>query len=429
MRLLAALRGSLGGALGGGSRRAWKGAKPKLLGLSFLAVVVGLVGLSISFYNKAFTNVTMVTLETDRIGNSLGQNADVKIRGLLVGEVRAVRSTGEHAVMTIALQPGQTRLIPVNVLARIAPKTLFGEKFVDLVVPKDQPAGVRAIRAGDVIPQDRSRTAIELGQVFDDLVPLLQTVQPAKLDSTLTSIATALQGRGDALGDNLVRVHDYFRQLNPALPDLNADISKLADLADNLDAAAPDLFRMLTVSSAVSDNVVREQGQLRSFLTKTRGFTDTAARVLQRNEGDLIRVGKVGRPVLETVRDNGQQLPYIFQGLTELTPRINDALGGQGPFLHINAQVVKDRGPYVRQQDCPNYANRDAVGPNCPDYKPGSTNGATTVDFADPAGSAAEQAQIASVVGPAVGMVPGDVPGLADVLFGPVLRGTQVSLS
>jgi len=414
-----------------GTRGVWRGSRSKLFGLAFLGVVGGLIALSIAAYDKAFTDVTPVTLQADRIGNQLSQNADVKLRGLLVGEVRQVRSTGTGAVLQLALHPEDTKLIPANVQARIMPKTLFGEKFVDLVIPPGESAAAAPIRAGDVIPQDRSQTAIELGKVFDDLVPVLRAVQPTKLNTTLNSIATALHGRGDALGGNLTRADTYFKQFNPALDDLSADISKLADLADNLNVAAPDFLRMLSNSSAVSTNVVREQDQLESFLRGTAGFAGTATRVLARNERDLVRVGSVGRPTLETLRDNGQQLPFIFQGLTALTPRVNDALGGQGPFLHITALFVRDRGPYTLPTDCPRYPG--AAGPNCPDYRKGAPNGAVQATgydaLVDPSGSAAEQERVAGLVGPASGLDPAAVPGLADVLFGPVLRGTEVTLS
>src|SRR4051812_49761869 len=42
-------------------------------------------------------------------------------------------------------------------------------------------------RSGDVITQDRSSVAIELETVFDNLYPLLRTVQPAKLATTVSS--------------------------------------------------------------------------------------------------------------------------------------------------------------------------------------------------------------------------------------------------
>ena len=80
--------------------------------------------------------------------------------------------------------------------ARIVPKTLFGEKYVALQVPADPSA--RSIRAGDVISE--SRVAIEVERVLSDLYPLLRTVQPAQLNYTLTALADALEGRGDAVG-------------------------------------------------------------------------------------------------------------------------------------------------------------------------------------------------------------------------------------
>lgn len=53
---------------------------------------------------------------------------------------------------------------------------------------------------------------------MNDLLPLLRTVQPGKLNATLSAFATALEGRGDRIGDNLTRVEDYLRRLNPHLP-------------------------------------------------------------------------------------------------------------------------------------------------------------------------------------------------------------------
>src|SRR5207245_2558422 len=141
-----------------------------------------------------------VTLQADRIGNQLSPQADVKLRGIVVGTVRSVKSTGDGATINLALDPGTIRLIPQNVLARLIPKTLFGEKYVELVLPT-APSG--HLRAGDVIPQDRSATALETERVLDDLLPLLQSLRPAQVSLTLNALSTALRGRGDKLGANL----------------------------------------------------------------------------------------------------------------------------------------------------------------------------------------------------------------------------------
>ncbi|SES49811.1 virulence factor Mce family protein, partial [Pedococcus cremeus] len=163
-------------------------------GIAFLLVVAALVSVSIASFKKVFTDVVMVSLQTDRIGSQLQTSSDVKLRGLIVGEVRDIRTTGKGAVLSLALKPEMVPQIPADVSARLLPKTLFGERYVDLVPPEnvDVSAGgartVRAIRAGDVIGQDRTKVAIELERVFDDLLPLLRTVQPEKLSATLNAL-------------------------------------------------------------------------------------------------------------------------------------------------------------------------------------------------------------------------------------------------
>src|SRR3954467_13859407 len=101
-------------------------------GFRFLVALAGLVGLSIAMYTKAFTPVTMVDLKADRIGNQLSVHGDVKLRGLRVGEVRSVSSSGDGATIRIAIDKSKTELVPADVSARLLPKTLFGEKEVNL---------------------------------------------------------------------------------------------------------------------------------------------------------------------------------------------------------------------------------------------------------------------------------------------------------
>ena len=86
-------------------------------------------------YQQRFTPVVPVTLLTDRIGNQLQTRSDVKIRGLIVGEVRSISTSGDGARIELALQPGRRAHIPRNVSARLLPKTLFGERYVELVPP------------------------------------------------------------------------------------------------------------------------------------------------------------------------------------------------------------------------------------------------------------------------------------------------------
>src|SRR3954451_4859876 len=135
--------------------------KRRLQGVAFLAVVAALLGFTIAVYNKAlpWQSSAKVTLDADRIGNQLVVPADVKLNGVLVGRVSGVSVSGDHARMTLQLDKKRVADGDIlhNVVARILPKTLFGEKFVDLVVLPSGPSG--ALKAGDTITQDHSETA------------------------------------------------------------------------------------------------------------------------------------------------------------------------------------------------------------------------------------------------------------------------------
>ena len=164
----------------------------RVQGVAFLAVVISLIGLSIAKYSGAFSDGIPVTMRVDHTGLQLDKHSDVKVRGLIVGEVTDLSSSGAAATVALRLKPEMVHLIPDNVSARLLPKTLFGEKYVALILPP-HPSG-RPLSAGDVIAQDRSQPARELDAALDSLLPLLQDVAPQDLASTLGAISGAVAG-------------------------------------------------------------------------------------------------------------------------------------------------------------------------------------------------------------------------------------------
>ena len=141
----------------------------RVQGVAFLAVVISLIALSIAKYSGAFSDGVPVTLRVDHTGLQLDKHSDVKVRGLIVGAVSNISSSGTAATVALRLEPEMVHLIPDNVRARLLPKTLFGEKYVALILPPHPSA--RPLSAGDVIPQDRSQPARELDAALDSLLP------------------------------------------------------------------------------------------------------------------------------------------------------------------------------------------------------------------------------------------------------------------
>jgi phospholipid/cholesterol/gamma-HCH transport system substrate-binding protein len=447
----------------------------RLTGLVFLAVLAGLVGLSIASYQKAFSPWTDVVLRADRVGNQLTQGADVKARGVIVGEVRSVEATPDGAELRLRLEPDQAARVPADTKAQILPKTLFGEKFVSLVFDGDGSGVRQPLTEGAVIAQDDSVTAREFAEALDALLPLLETLEPEALSTTLNAVSTAVRGRGDRIGDNLVLARDFFAGFNPELGRLAANNRGLADFADTLDAAAPDLLALLDDLSAVNRNLVRDSQALDRVLAATTGVSGTLEDFTRDNEQRFITLARESVPNLQVYERYSPQYPCLFRGLTEASGDIAQTFGTLQPGLHITLEFVDDLGAYEpgdepellddggptcrgldeREVPFPFYRNgqdgyRDdaevdpstgrhdqpAEGPSgpytYPDQRrkaPQDRAGARAAAGASvPASSATyDRLAVGRAVAPALGVPPDEVPDLAVLLFAPVARGTVVA--
>ncbi|MFC7496220.1 MULTISPECIES: MCE family protein [unclassified Nocardioides] len=295
-------------------------ARLLVAGVAFLTVIALLIALSIAIYNKAFDKVTTVTIQADRAGLQLAKFGDVRLNGALVGQVRKVGQDGKQAVITVALEPAEAEEIPDNVSVEILPTTLFGQKFVSLVLP-DEPSGT-AIADGAVIPAERVETNVELSRILATLFPLLRTVRPADLNATLNALATALGGRGEQLGRTMDELDAYLGEIDDHLPTLRRDLVKLADVADTYDLAAPDLLGVLDNLTTTSRTIVDNRKQLGTFFADLSGVADTSTKLLRENESNLIRLGQVTEPMLDLLAVYSPEFPCLLEGAAAYAPRL-----------------------------------------------------------------------------------------------------------
>jgi phospholipid/cholesterol/gamma-HCH transport system substrate-binding protein len=420
----------------------------RVLGVAFLVLLLTFVWLTYAIFTKKFVDHVPVTLQSSKIGLQLPARADVKIRGVIVGEVREMVSEGDGARLELALDPAQTDIIPSNTTARILPKTLFGEKYVALQVP-DQPSA-QSIQADDVIQE--SEVAIEVERVLSDLYPLLRTVQPAELNKTLTAIATALEGRGEAIGNNLTVLDDYLKRTNPKIPALVEDLRLLSRVSDNYAEVMPELARLLRNSVTVGNTWVEKEQKIQALFADVAGFSNTTRDFLQANGENIIRVNELGAAQLRVLAKYSPEYPCLLQGMSSWIPRMND--GWRGHTLHINLETLPNQPTGYDRSDDPEYGARN--GPHCetlptPPYSqanPGPQPSMSTVDdgvedghgkfrrrsapgfdvTSGFAGTAAERSVVEAFAAPVMGVSTDDVPDVATLLYGPLARGTEVSL-
>lgn len=448
------------------------------LGVGYLLAIVALLLGVVLVYDKAFTHHTDITLTTSSMGNALQKGSDVKLHGVPVGEVSAITPEDDGARLTLSLKPSVAKMLPADTSALLLPKTLFGERYVDLVAPTGSvPTG---LPAGATIAQDSSDEAVQLQDVFDNLLPMLQALEPEKLSATLGELAAALRGEGDKIGDDLVSWASYLHKINPEVPRLTQDLADLGTVADQYSDAVPDLLDALSTLTTTSHTLASEQTQLSSVFANVTSASDATTGWLTENSQTITVLSRQSRRALTAVAPYATEFPCLLKAAADFVPAMDRVLGKgtDEPGIHVVLNVEPSRGKYVAGTDRPLPASG---GPRCP-YETGQTGtspvssrvsgqaptqtpptipappsnlleqqvtttggggdasshpqdsgpatGPTTQTEAGlgEANSPAENELIAELVAPTVGLTPSAYPDWGSLLLGPVLRGTEVTL-
>jgi phospholipid/cholesterol/gamma-HCH transport system substrate-binding protein len=422
----------------------------KALGLIFLALLMAGVWLTYGVFTQKFTSFDTVTLDASTIGLQMPERADVKIRGVIVGEVLGFTATDQGAKVQLGIFPSQMHSIPANVTGAIVPKTLFGEKYVSLVVPN--PPAPTSLEPGATIT--RTEVPVEVQKVLADLYPLLRTVQPADINMTLNAISTALEGRGDQLGQDLVTVDRYLKRVNPQIPQIVDDLRLTTQVSNTYADVVPAISQILRNTIKTTGTLEQRRAQLQTLFTDVTGFSDTAHDFLKQNGDNIIRLGQVSRPQAALLARYAPEYPCLLGGLVNGAKR--EAQAFRGFTLHIVLETLPNQPRGYTASDRPVYA--DNTGPNClhmpnppwsqsnpvrhqPDFNDGvDTPTGKGTDRVAPsyarrytagtgyAGSAAEAGVLKSLLGPSLGLAAADVPDLGVLLVGPMARGAKVSL-
>ncbi len=410
-----------------------------LAGLGYLVVVAALIALSIMVYNKDFSSTTDISLHTDNIGSELQKGSDVKVRGVIVGRVSGVSTNGDGAVIKLALDPHQAKQIPANTTAQLLPKTLFGERYVSLLLPA-APTG--SLHSGAQIQQDTSAQTVELQQVFQHLLPVLQAIQPDKLAILLSQLSQGLQGRGTELGNTFSDLAGFLTKFAPKVPQLTSDLQSLSSVAGTYQTAVPSLLSALNDFSVTAQTIYSQRQDLANLFATATTAADNLNGFVESNSGNIIGLSRDSLPSLQVVARYSGEFPCLTQALAKFAP-ISDQAFGHGSKqagAHVTLTVVPSLGKYVAGKDTPTFT--DDSGPQCPFIPGGSAisntapgaalpNAATTPAAADGLGSAnstQENQLIAELVAPSVGMSPAAFPRWGSLLLGPALRGTTVTV-
>jgi phospholipid/cholesterol/gamma-HCH transport system substrate-binding protein len=168
----------------------------RLAGLIFLLVLALIVTFLLLQFRGTLTPKTELTMVAARAGLVMDPNAKVTYNGVEIGRVTRIEPTvvdgTQAAKFALEVKPKFIPLIPSNVDADIQATTIFGNKFVSLSTPKN-PSPER-VSSSQVI--DARSTTTEFNTLFETVTNLAESIDPVKLNLTLSATAEALTGLG-----------------------------------------------------------------------------------------------------------------------------------------------------------------------------------------------------------------------------------------
>src|SRR5207302_9666 len=169
-------------------------------------------------------------------GQGLTDNSDVKIHGVNVGRVKHVTLVKGRARVRMDIHRHER--IPVDAKAIIRPKTLFGEKFIDIDPGPDEATGP-FLKDEEVIKDTLG--GFELERVLSELYPVLKAVKPEQLATVIGTLAAGGKGEGDAVNRSLVNFDKVAKVQADHAADTQEFLTDLANLSDELAKRADDV--------------------------------------------------------------------------------------------------------------------------------------------------------------------------------------------
>lgn len=340
-----------------------EGLHPAWYTLILLLLIAVALWLTFALFFGTFKSHETVTLTSDRAGLVMETNSKVKLRGVQVGRVSAIEGGSEPVALKLEIDKDKIGHIPGNVEAQIRATTVFGAKYVDLIYPPD-PKG--QLQAGQVI---RSRNVtVEANTVFQNVVALIDRVDVAKLNSTLSALADGVRGLGPQIGEATTAANQVLLQLNPRSDTIAEDWRTLKRFNDTYSAAAGDIVTTLDALSTTSTTIADRATQLDTLLMSTIGLSNSGISLLAPNQANLIKGINVLRPTTDLLYKYSPEYTCLLTGAkTLLDTGGYEGPGGNGRTLVLDVGLSLGDDPYHYPDNLPVIGAKGGPGgkPSC----------------------------------------------------------------
>jgi virulence factor Mce-like protein len=256
----------------------------------------------------------------------LVQGSDVRIAGIPVGKVSSVETSDQGALIILGIEPGKGYdPVYTDGTVLIRPKSLLGEKYVDLQ------RGVSNVEIpdGGRLPTNQAFTQVEVDQILNNSDPQTR----AALSTNLITLGEGFKGTGT--------------DLNATIPELRRIAEHLTSVSARFKDRTAQLDHILVDTDTILKTLADEHAQLATFLQSADTVTGTAAANDRHLAGLLVGSGSTFARLNAAVSQQGndqnirtsmEQLPALVSKVGNFFDLTNHDLNTLIPSLLLGQQ-------------------------------------------------------------------------------------------
>jgi virulence factor Mce-like protein len=242
---------------------------------------------------------------------------NVKVAGVTVGKVVDIDIEKGQARVRFTVEDGVR--VPSDSHAAVRWRNLLGQRYLYLY------PGKAATVLGDGERVTRTRSVVDLGELFNRLGPIVQAIEPDQVNRFLDAVVAALDG-------NQAAVRQTIDDLGVLMATLAARDEAITRMIENLDAVAGTITERDQQIRILLDNLVAISGTfsdntavLDRAVTTLTDFSDNLAFLLGRNRTEIDRIVAGLQTLSAEVERKLPTLDTTLGGLDEAARRLFNA--------------------------------------------------------------------------------------------------------
>lgn len=243
-----------------------------------LVLLVLLAGGLVAVLRSGASSTTVSAVFPTAIGVYVG--SDVRMLGVKVGRIDTIVPQGQTVKVTMTVDSA-TRVAADSTAVAIAP-SVVSDRYIQLVPAK---RGAPTMASGSTIPVDRTKTPVELDEIYAGLQKITTALGPdgansnGSLSRLLTTAAKNLKGNGSQINTSITEFGKAAATLDNSQSDLFGTVSNLDTFNATLVQSDAGVTTINSQLASVSGYLAKDRqdyaravSQLSQALAQVQGF-------------------------------------------------------------------------------------------------------------------------------------------------------------